>query len=43
MTNTTTPKIAFIKARWNADIVDRAHEGFDAEIARLVPDAASTV
>ena len=28
---TTPRKIAFIKARWHADIVDRAHEGFLAE------------
>ncbi|MDP5306076.1 6,7-dimethyl-8-ribityllumazine synthase [Paracoccus spongiarum] len=39
MTDTTTPRIAFIKARWHADIVDRAHEGFLAEIARLMPGA----
>lgn len=32
-------KIAFIKARWHADIVDRAHEGFLAEAARLMPGA----
>ncbi|MBL4806021.1 MAG: 6,7-dimethyl-8-ribityllumazine synthase [Rhodobacteraceae bacterium] len=25
---TLTPKIAFIKARWHADIVDQAHAGF---------------
>ncbi|MCP5085544.1 MAG: 6,7-dimethyl-8-ribityllumazine synthase [Rhodobacteraceae bacterium] len=30
MTNPT--KIAFIKARWHAEIVDRFHEGFLAEI-----------
>jgi len=43
MTTTKSPRIAFIKARWHADIVDRAHEGFEAEIARLVPDAATKV
>lgn len=32
-------RIAFIKARWHADIVDRAHEGFVAEAARLMPGA----
>lgn len=37
MTKTTNPCIAFVKARWHADIVDRAHEGFTAEIARLMP------
>ncbi|PLS22030.1 6,7-dimethyl-8-ribityllumazine synthase [Neptunicoccus cionae] len=32
---TKPAKIAFIKARWHADIVDRAYEGFLAEM----PDA----
>ena len=32
-------RIAFIRARWHADIVDRAHEGFVAEAARLLPGA----
>lgn len=35
----TNPRIAFIKARWHADIVDRAHDGFLAEIATLIPGA----
>lgn len=39
MTNTTNPRIAFIKARWHAEIVDRAHDGFVAEAARLMPGA----
>lgn len=39
MTNATTPKIAFIKARWHADIVDRAYEGFTDEATRLIPGA----
>lgn len=39
MTNTQTPRIAFVKARWHADIVDRAHDGFVAEAARLMPGA----
>lgn len=39
MTKTTTPRIAFIKARWHADIVDRAHEGFTEEAARIIPGA----
>ena len=34
-----TPRIAFIKARWHADVVDRAHEGFLAEQRRLIPGA----
>ena len=28
MSNNPSPHIAFIKARWHADIVDRAYEGF---------------
>lgn len=40
MTDTDkTPRIAFIKARWHADIVDRAHEGFVAAAAQLLPGA----
>lgn len=39
MTKTTTPRIAFIKARWHADIVDRAHEGFTDEAGRIIPGA----
>lgn len=35
----TNPRIAFIKARWHADIVDRAHEGFAASVATLIPGA----
>ncbi|MDS9469475.1 6,7-dimethyl-8-ribityllumazine synthase [Paracoccus sp. MBLB3053] len=35
--NTRTSRIAFIKARWHSDVVDRAHEGFLAEAARLMP------
>ena len=30
MTN-TTPRFAFVKAQWHADIVDRAYEGFREE------------
>ena len=33
-------RIAFIKARWHADIVDRAFEGFTAAAAQLLPGAA---
>lgn len=36
---TQTPRIAFIKARWHADIVDRAHEGFLSEAGRILPGA----
>ncbi|QIE43187.1 6,7-dimethyl-8-ribityllumazine synthase (plasmid) [Rhodobacteraceae bacterium SC52] len=32
---TKSPKIAFIKARWHADIVDRAHEGFLQRLAEV--------
>lgn len=34
-----TPRIAFIKARWHADVVDRAHDGFLAEQKKLMPGA----
>jgi 6,7-dimethyl-8-ribityllumazine synthase len=33
-------KIAFIKARWHADIVDRAFDGFLAEAVTLLPGAS---
>lgn len=36
---TKSPRIAFIKARWHADVVDRAHEGFVTEAAGLMPGA----
>ena len=39
MTNTTNPRIAFIKARWHADIVDRAYEGFTLEAEGSIPAA----
>lgn len=32
-------KIAFLKARWHADIVDRAYEGFTTAAADLLPGA----
>lgn len=35
----TKPRIAIIKARWHADIVDRAHEGFLKAAADLIPNA----
>jgi 6,7-dimethyl-8-ribityllumazine synthase len=34
-----SPRIAFIKARWHADIVDRAYEGFVGAATRLLPGA----
>ncbi len=40
MTDTyKTTRIAFIKARWHADIVDRAHDGFVAAATQLLPGA----
>ncbi len=40
MTNTQkTARVAFVKARWHSDIVDRAYEGFAAAAARLLPGA----
>ncbi|MBU2958453.1 6,7-dimethyl-8-ribityllumazine synthase [Paracoccus sp. 1_MG-2023] len=35
----STPRIAFIRARWHADVVDRAHDGFLSEAATLMPGA----
>jgi 6,7-dimethyl-8-ribityllumazine synthase len=32
-------RIAFIKARWHAEIVDRAHDGFVAAAAQMMPGA----
>ena len=39
MTDYTSKRIAFIRARWHADIVDRAHEGFLAEAEETLPGA----
>ena len=40
MTQAVKPaRIAFIKARWHAEIVDQAHNGFMAEAAALLPNA----
>ncbi|MEM5468935.1 6,7-dimethyl-8-ribityllumazine synthase [Celeribacter marinus] len=36
---TKSPKFAFIKARWHADIVDQALVGFNARLAELGVDA----
>lgn len=40
---TKSPRIAFIKARWHADVVDRAHDGFLAEAGRIMPGARTDV
>lgn len=34
-----TPRIAFIKARWHSDVVDRAYDGFADSAAKLIPGA----
>ena len=40
MTQALKPaRIAFIKARWHAEIVDQAHKGFVAEAQTLLPGA----
>ncbi|WP_354700947.1 6,7-dimethyl-8-ribityllumazine synthase 2 [Paraconexibacter sp. AEG42_29] len=36
----TAPRVAFVRARWHADIVDRARDSFVDEIARLTDGAA---
>ncbi|MBP9182273.1 MAG: 6,7-dimethyl-8-ribityllumazine synthase [Fuscovulum sp.] len=36
---TKTLRIAFLKARWHADIVDQAHAGFCARLAEAAPTA----
>ena len=41
-TPSNSPRVAFIRARWHADIVDRAEESFRAEIGRLT-DGGATV
>jgi 6,7-dimethyl-8-ribityllumazine synthase len=38
-TQNTAPTIAFLRARWHADIVDKSYEGFVARMAELSPDA----
>ena len=35
---TKSPKFAFIKARWHADIVDQAHAGFEQRLGELDTD-----
>jgi len=35
---TKSPKFAFIKARWHAEIVDQAHVGFDQRLKELGSD-----
>lgn len=34
-----TPRIAFIKARWHSDVVDRAYDGFADAATKLIPGA----
>lgn len=34
---TKTPRIAFIKARWHAEIVDQAFDGFVARAKAIIP------
>lgn len=36
---TTPMRLAFIKARWHAEIVDRAHDGFETRMHDLAPAA----
>ena len=36
---TKSPRIAFVKARWHAETVDRALEGFNEAAATLIPGA----
>lgn len=38
-TKLLSPRVAFIKARWHADIVDNSHTGFLNEINRAMPNA----
>ncbi|SET67349.1 6,7-dimethyl-8-ribityllumazine synthase [Oceanicella actignis] len=34
------PSVAFVRARWHADVVDRCLEGFEQELSRLTGGAA---
>lgn len=38
---TKSPKFAFIKARWHAEIVDQAHAGFEQRLGEVDADAAT--
>lgn len=40
---TKSPKFAFIKAGWHADIVDQALAGFREKLAEIAPDAVVEV
>ena len=40
MNQTSSIKIAFIRARWHADIVNQAHEGFATTLAEKLPAAS---
>ena len=37
---TKSPKFAFIRARWHAEIVDQAHAGFEQRLGELDKDVA---
>jgi 6,7-dimethyl-8-ribityllumazine synthase len=40
---TSSPRIAFIRARWHADIVDQAYDGFCAQMGKLAPSSTTDV
>ncbi len=42
-TTTSAPRIAVVSASWHRDIVERAHAGIHAELARQGLDAAATL
>jgi 6,7-dimethyl-8-ribityllumazine synthase len=43
LSSATGPRIAVVSASWHRDIVERAHEGIKAELARRGLDAAATL
>ncbi len=40
---TSSPRVAFIRARWHADIVDQAYDGFCAQITEHAPASSTDV
>lgn len=40
---TSSPRIAFIRARWHTDIVDQAYDGFCAQISKHAPASSTDV
>lgn len=40
MLQSPTHRVAFIKARWHADIVDQAYQGFLSEAKQVLPGSA---